>query len=867
MKLTSFLPKEINPRKKYIKFAVITLAIFIISGYLFIESLPDILRDKVEKKISEKVESNYKNFGITIGVIHDSSLPTLKMHIKKENWDKIAENRNIAMTNWVPSIMSPVMEKGSEDWVNCNIEINNGEKIGAKTRLKGRLGDHWASHDYWSFNIKLNGDTTFQGMKSFSIQHPRTRGYATEWLFHQILRKNNLISLRYDFCYVSINGATEKIYAYEEGLDKRLIENNQLREGIILKINSDYGWFYGTLTQIKFSNSDISVYDQKKVSESEPLKKLQDLAIERIDAFRNKKNTTSQTFDSVKWSKFFALLDWLGHDHAGHYDNARFYVNPITTLIEPIGRDYSAIIRRDTKPLLGEYLNTAQVFTESWFECLFQDKQFYKDYLFHLDQISKFDFNSDDFALIRSGLAEKFEILNDHDPLAAPSPETIASDLEFNRKIIYDKLNQNRKRVFAYIMESEKGLELSVNNTDTFPMVLEEISLDNKTLFKWKEEIWLEGHHPYQAPRFYQIPLNKISKEILLQKKVLLHIKYPGTNLVFKEPLLLHPSGSPAIAVDPLPLISNIAEFSFLKTDEEKKEVLILSGNQVITKPLILPPGYRVKNELPLSIDIKNQAFIYSKSPISWLGIENSPIKIFSSDQSGGIIILNATQESQMEYVIFQDLKAIETNGLNVTGSITIYESPISINNCSFLQNHSEDSLNIVRCKFILKQCVFENSFSDAFDGDFIVGSIEDCFFKNSGNDGIDISGSVVKVKNLKIIDAGDKGISVGEKSKLTGENIYLENCEIGIACKDSSHTQLENVKISKSHLGLTVYQKKSEYSGGKLSINNFEIIDTKVPYLRENLSEILINNNLIPVADDKVKELLYGKEFGKKSE
>ena len=71
------------------------------------------------------------------------------------------------------------------------------------------------------------------------MQHPRTRNYINEYIFHKFLQYEKLPHLRYQFLPTYINGKYLGIYALEEHFGKELIENSNLREGPILKI-SDY---------------------------------------------------------------------------------------------------------------------------------------------------------------------------------------------------------------------------------------------------------------------------------------------------------------------------------------------------------------------------------------------------------------------------------------------------------------------------------------------------------------------------------------------------------------------------------------------------------------------------------------------------
>ena len=71
-------------------------------------------------------------------------------------------------------------------------------------------------------------------MFEFNLQHPKTRGYLNEFLFHKLLNYSNLISLRTNYINFSINSDNESIFNIEETFSKELIENNKRREGIIL---------------------------------------------------------------------------------------------------------------------------------------------------------------------------------------------------------------------------------------------------------------------------------------------------------------------------------------------------------------------------------------------------------------------------------------------------------------------------------------------------------------------------------------------------------------------------------------------------------------------------------------------------------
>jgi hypothetical protein len=160
----------------------------------------------------------------------------------------------------------------------------------------------------------------------------------------------------------------------------------------------------------------------------------------------------------------------------------------------------------------------------------------------------------------------------------------------------------------------------------------------------------------------------------------------------------------------------------------------------------------------------------------------------------------------------------------------------------------------------------FEGTQSDAFDGDFVTGTLERCTFINSGNDGIDISGSNLIIKDIIIKNPSDKAISAGENSTITGENIKVSGGEIGVVSKDLSKISLPNLSIIDTRLGISAFQKKSEYGVASIQISKLTLQNNEVDYLIENKSSLMIDNVAVETVSNNVIDQMYGKEYGKSS-
>lgn len=160
-------------------------------------------------------------------------------------------------------------------------------------------------------------------------------------------------------------------------------------------------------------------------------------------------------------------------------------------------------------------------------------------------------------------------------------------------------------------------------------------------------------------------------------------------------------------------------------------------------------------------------------------------------------------------------------NEYGLTGCLTIYKSLINKTFFSMINGVCEDSINIINSKGEEVSLIVKNAFADAFDADFSKISIKSLRVKNSGNDCIDVSGGDYVIENAFLDICVDKAISVGEKSKLIANKIFVTNSNIAIAAKDLSTVKISLLDAKDVDLCAEIKQKKQEFGGANLSINN----------------------------------------------
>ena len=89
---------------------------------------------------------------------------------------------------------------------------------------------------------------------------------------------------------------------------------------------------------------------------------------------------------------------------------------------------------------------------------------------------------------------------------------------------------------------------------------------------------------------------------------------------------------------------------------------------------------------------------------------------------------------------------------------------------------------------------------------------------------------------------------------------------EIGVVSKDLSSVVLSDLSITDTRLGLSAFQKKSEYGTASISIKNLSLAQVEQPHLIEIESQLLIDGLPVTTVSNSVIDQMYGKEYGKSS-
>lgn len=739
-------------------------------------------------------------------------------------------------------------------WSRGTIKLNDNKKEKIRIRLKGARAIHWSDEKFSSYRVKLKGEEKIYGTDIFSLQKPRARNYLHEWIFHKLCEELGLVALNYNFINLIKNGENKGLYVFEESFSNELIERNKRRNGPIFSLDEKIS--------VNFKDAEIEVYDRKK---------WQHLALTKVAAKKIEKLFTGndiflESIDQDLWAKYFAIVDLTQTFHGLLAKSVKYFYNPISGLIEPIGFDghYFSLSKFDgskasNKGRYFDLLIEVSNKNKKEFTSLFLNNENFKEkYFFYLNEITKKKFLDKFFNKFKSQIDRNLSLIysdyyfNDHGFFYGPGI------YYFDKNDYYERANFIRKKIKIYkekikVSASNNILKIQNYNLNKSIRPIKINCLSNEILLQ-DFKIFNQSLHEIKVENLSNDCQNIIFQSLPSDKKVKTNL-----NFYIKQD------------IDPKELKNYSNKITKYFTIDEN---LIYFKNKIteIDDHLFIPENYTLHLKPEQEIILNNGSFIFSRA--NWIYKDHDQkIKIYSKDNSnrgGGIFIFDNKKETilkNLEYFNLgtQNRESINVstvknlmNNYNILGSLNFYNTSVKISNSSFFDIYSEDAINIISSNFFLDNNKFHNIKYDAVDFDFTKGNLNNLNFENIGNDAIDFSGSNVLANRIVGYDIKDKFISVGEKSFLKIEKSKLTKSNIGIASKDGSNVSANELDFYEVNYPFASYRKKNEFTGGKLEINNYKLNFFKKKILMDKYSTIKLNGELQKTIDNNLLKMIY---------
>ena len=367
----------------------------------------------------------------------------------------------------------------NDDWVDAILTYDDKQHF-IKLRPTGTHNDHRLAFNKQSFRIEIKKDDYVEGLRKFSLTELERRSFYSEWIFQKMLEDEGLISHKMRVVNLKLNGSVHGIMLFQEQYDKILLERNNLTESVIIGIDKDNyfseindnkinSYFPYSIKKDYFKNSDLKITSNKTINEDNRLSSLKKIALKKLESFRQNKIDASEVFDVEKIAKVFALRSLLASAEIDWRD-IKFYLNPYTNKLEPIGKEISSLL--GTEQFMQNYFVWERIIDrefdkDDFLKNLFSDRKIYEAYLVELNRVSKKNYIDEfiekhgrelDELVSKINKFKKYDFSYDHLKI---SNSLISNQLNSNKNInaymdIDDLKNINDREVLNLIVKAYK---------------------------------------------------------------------------------------------------------------------------------------------------------------------------------------------------------------------------------------------------------------------------------------------------------------------------------------------------------------------------------------------------------------------------
>ena len=739
------------------------------------------------------------------GFINDSNenLADISLFIKFKNLNKIYSDRDKALANNV---------NFKSRYVSC--KISDGVVIyKCKVKLKGDMRSHWFSKTRFSMRVKIQ-DGYINGLKDFSVHKALSRQFPYDQIFHKINTElGGLSSSDQSFVNFRVNEKNWGVMNIEPTINKEFVEKNNIKRTGVFRISNQENWKYRldpkleNLTNHHFISDPTIILSQrgsdKKIMGDKNLREIYSFIYQSINLKDSKIFERSKMIDSL-----ILALSW-GDLHTLYNSNSYYTWNSYSHKLEPILTD-----QRSWKNISTRFPNGFPSELPFEYSILFKDSPINKkEYLQSLNKVDRY-INKNDLLSITNNY-KTFYFPNDRIFEVSPVKQNVEYLKKNYKKIIFLINNLSKNRNFDKINLEH---ELEDNEIKSLKKFVKVVHYTNGKVHIFN----LLSKPVFISEINYKDEKVEVNKFIQASRK----------NNINKIEIFTNLKGKRDKQIEVISSINNIKKISknnfslidintiknkkyFTKKNYCKKNienVCFIEGNNFFKRSIIFNQPVVIHKGSTLTLT-KN-THLYFKSSVKMDGNKQLPISI--SGNGGSISIFNnGNSESSINYVNFSNLSTPSIPLMRYTGSINGYGGKFEIKNSNFEGGNAEDQLNIVNAKINLSNLNFINAKSDALDCDFCNGFVSNLNFNNIAGDAIDLSGSNLKISDILINLVGDKGISMGEASSVKLKNILIKNTSTGVAVKDTSIVEIEDIKMEDiSNDAFMTYIKKPFFKG-----------------------------------------------------
>ncbi len=662
-------------------------------------------------------------------------------------------------------------------------------------------------------------------MQTFSIHNPASKSFLREWIYHQLLRKEGVIAARYDFFQLKLNNRNRGIYAFEENPDEQLAATHKRPKSVVVRFSEDAFW-YNVKRQVDEFGQQIGqnqFVDDLNASVVQPFKSSQVLASAEIQKhfqvaqslmyqYKYNLKPAKDIFDIDLMAKYFAIMDVMQAYQGLDWHDQRYYFNPATSKLEPVGMSGFGIEVKSyrKRAFIGQGLYNPDVKDYSIYMHLFLDDAFMEKYCQYLHDFSKKSYIESFLLDIEKEALRRQQFIRKE-----------FSDYSYDASAII----KNAKNIRAHLVPENsislrakrKGNIVKVTNYHNLPLEIVGFgAAKDKITTTLSQKPILRTNLSGLPPKYVDLQLPSSANYIFYQ--------LPGVNRIFHSEISYW--DVPEASVPAQELFENVTISSNQIYDVRDRLIAFKKGKYSIGQDIIIPEGYQVNIPAGTELTFGSGAKFLSKSPVMTFGKSDNPVILRSTS---GILLLDIQQPSIFRNTYFLKSSNLNYNNWWLPGGVTVYNSKVTFDNCTFSYSKAPESLSLMGSEFELVDCNFNNNERKGLVTLFSTGSIERTRFFANTLIGVELLGSKVELNDVTIQQAANNGLIVGDDSEVNIKYIEIKDTDIGVVSKDMSRLTIEKISLENCKRGFAAYQKKPEFGGSRIVVNDYDAKAVKV--------------------------------------
>jgi hypothetical protein len=213
------------------------------------------------------------------------------------------------------------LDSGAGTPIDARLQLG-AERAGAKVSFAAGAGAGRPPEIF----VDIKGKSRFFRMRRFSLFEPAALGFQQGLLVLRHLQREGVLAPRTLLAHLTLNGSPRGVMVVEEGFSKELPESQQRREGVQFRLQAK-----------ALPVARLVAYGSKKVAEEPQLARERDTALGLFGAFVHGDLPAADVFDVALMGRFLAVAELWQVESMLRPANLRFYFDPVTQRLEPIG--------------------------------------------------------------------------------------------------------------------------------------------------------------------------------------------------------------------------------------------------------------------------------------------------------------------------------------------------------------------------------------------------------------------------------------------------------------------------------------------------------------------------------------------------